>query len=150
VIGALVGTLFVFALYRLFNSESPAVSLAGAVLGIGGALLLAVLVVLNGAQNNSIQNLVLWAAFMSPPLFFGWLAYRHPDAGIPRALALIGLVGGVFGLLNLIVTLIAGGDWSNPNNPALSPVILGTYYLGMLPTLVWMLWSGIVLLKRKV
>jgi hypothetical protein len=47
------------------------------------------------------------------------------------------------------VTLAAGSDWTTPTNPALSPLILGTYYIGMLVTLVWMVWTGIALLLRK-
>lgn len=50
---------------------------------------------------------------------------------------------------SLIVTLIGGGNWAQPNNPALSPVIMATYYVGMLLTLIWLVWTGLALLRRK-
>ncbi|MBM3127714.1 MAG: hypothetical protein FJ009_03665 [Chloroflexi bacterium] len=148
-LGALAIAIFVFALYRLFHAESPALSLVGAVVGIGGGVILAALVLLVGSQNNAIQNLAIWASFFAPSLFFGWLAYQHSKVGMARPLALSGLVGGLGGLVNIIVTLIGGGSWEKPNNPALSPVIMGSYYIGMLLTMVWMVWSSIVLLRRK-
>lgn len=148
-LGALSFAIFTYALYRLFKTDAPGLSLVGAVLGIGGAVLLAVLILASGAQNNVLQNFAIWAALFTPPLFFGILAYQHPGAGMPRILALIGILGGIGGLLNLILTLIGGGDWSNPNNPALAPLIMGTYYVGMLTTLVWLVWTGILLLRRR-
>ncbi len=149
VVGTLVIAVFVFALYRLFSTESPMLSLAGAILGIGGAVVLAVLVFTSGVQNNALQNLMIWASFFAPPLLFGFIAYQHNNQGMSRTLGIIGILGGLGGLVNIIVTLIAGGNWEKPNNPALSPVIMGSYYIGMLLTLVWMVWSGIVLLRRK-
>ncbi len=50
---------------------------------------------------------------------------------------------------DLIIVLIGGGNWAQPNNPALSPVIMATYYIGMLLTLAWIVWSGLVLLRRR-
>ncbi|MCI0519812.1 MAG: hypothetical protein L0Z70_06085 [Chloroflexi bacterium] len=148
-IGVLALAVFTFALYRIFSADSPALSLGGLVLGAGGAVLLAAFLAFTGSQNNAMQNTAIWAAFFTPPLFFGLLAYQHPRAGMPRALGVIGLAGGVGGLLNMLLTLAGGGDWSNPNNPALSPLIMGMYYLGMLFTLVWMVWTSISLLRRK-
>jgi hypothetical protein len=149
VIGALAMAVFIFGLYRNYRAESPTWSLVGGVLGIVGAVALAVLTLISPTQYGAAVSIATWAAFFLPPLVFGFLALRHPRADIPRILAIIGIVGGVFGLLNLVLTLIAGGDWSNPNNPALTPLLLGTYYLAMLPTLAWMVWTGIALLLRR-
>jgi hypothetical protein len=147
-LGALAFAVFDFALYRLFSPESPVPSLVAAVVGIGGAIFLAVLVLVAGVQNNTLQNLALWATVFAPPLLFGALAYRHAGAGMPRALALAGIAGGAFGLINLILALVGGGDWSNPSNPALGPVIMASYYVGMLLTLIWIMWTAILLLRR--
>lgn len=149
-VGALCMAVYIFALYRLFSAASPKLSLAVAVLGIVGSIVLAVQVLMFGIPNNALSNTATWAIFFLPPLIFGSLAYQHPEAGLQRGLALIGILGGVGGLVNLIVVLIGGGDWSNPNNPALSPLIMTSYYAGMLLVLVWMVWVGIVLLRRKV
>jgi hypothetical protein len=148
-IGSLAVAVFIFALYRLFSPYSSALSLAATVLGIIGAVALAIMSLPSGAPNNSLSNLAIWATWFLPPLAFGFLASRHPAAGMPRLLAIVGIVGGVFGLINVIATLIGGGDWSNPNNPALSPVIMASYYVGMLFVLVWLVWTGIVLLRSK-
>lgn len=150
--GALAFAVFIFALYRIFSSESAGLSLAGAVVGIAGAALLAFLTLTSQfqtTQSNATQGMAMWATFFFPPLVFGYLAYRHPGAGMPRTLGLIGLLGGVFGLLNAIFSLIGGGDWMNPNNPALSPFIMGTYLIGMVLMLVWLAWTVILLMRRK-
>jgi hypothetical protein len=146
-IGALVMAVFIFALYRLFNAKAPTLSLIAAVLGIAGAVVMAIHVLMSGMQTSALLGIAIWAAFFLPPLIFGILAYQHSQAGMPRVLAIIGIVGGIGGLVNLVVTMIGGGDWAHPNNPALTPVIMGSYYLGMLPTLVWLMWSGIALVR---
>lgn len=148
-IGALAMAVFVFALYRLCSATAPTLSLVGAVLGIGGSVILAAMWLIAGDRNAAPQNIAIWAGFFAPPLLFGLAAYQQPKIGMPRILAIIGIIGGVAGLINLILTLIGGGNWAPPNNPALSPLIMGSYYIGMLPTLVWIVWTGIVLLRRK-
>lgn len=147
--GMLGFAVFYFAIFRLWSAESPALSLAGVILGIGGAVLFAALILLRGNQNNSLQNTALWAAVSAAPLFFGALAYQHPKGGMTRTLGLIGILGGVGGLVNLLLILLGGGDWSNPSDPALTPWIMGTYYLSMVLFLIWFVWSVIVLLKSK-
>lgn len=144
---AVVLAVFVFALYRLFSPLAPALSSIGAVVGITGAIVFAAMQVIVGSVNAAPQNIAIWAAWFVPPLIFGYLAYRCRDAGMPRVLGLLGVAGGVFGLINLVLTLIGGGNWENPNDPALAPVIMGAYWLAQLPALAWMVWSGIALLR---
>lgn len=148
-IGSLLFAVFIFALYRLFSGSAPTLSLVTAVVGIVGAVVLAVMVFASPAilPNNALSNIATWASWFLPPMAFGFLAYQHSNLGMSRTLGIIGILGGLGGLVNLIVTLAAGGDWSNPTNPALSPVIMGSYYVGMLITLVWLVWSGVVLLR---
>ncbi|MCC7360694.1 MAG: hypothetical protein IT317_14530 [Anaerolineales bacterium] len=146
-VGALVLAVAVFAFYRLYRQAAPGLSLVGAIIGIGGAVVMAISVIASNGQSNMVVSIATWTVYFLPPLVFGYLAYQHPEAGLPRLLGIIGMVGGVFGLLNTILVMIGGGDYANPNNPALSPYILGTYYLGMLPVLVWMVWSAIALMR---
>jgi len=148
-VGALVLAVFIFALYRLFSPGSPMLSLVGAAVGIGGAVILAVMLLIRGDQNAAPQNLALWASMFFPPLVFGLAAWQQPKVGMPRPLAIIGLVGGVFGLVNLLLTLAGGGNWSQPNNPALAMPIMLAYYVATLATLVWMVWTGIILVRMK-
>jgi hypothetical protein len=149
-IGSLAIGVFIFALYRWFGSYAPTLSLAAAVVGIVGAVVLAIISLPSGAPNNALSNVVTWAAWFLPPLVFGFLAYRNPATGMPRLLALIGIAGGILGLINLIVVLIGGGNWAEPNNPGLGPVIMISYYGGMLLTLVWLVWTGILMFRSKV
>jgi hypothetical protein len=146
-LGALLVAVYVFALYHLFRHAAPAPSLAAAGVGIGGAVFLAGAVVATGSQSGTVVGIASWAAYFLPPLAFGFLAYQHPAAGLPRPLAVIGLLGGAFGLVNTVLVLAGGGDYAAPNNPALTPFIMGTYYLAMLPVLIWMVWTGIALLR---
>lgn len=148
-VSSLALAVFIFALHRLFNSYTGPVGLVAAIGAIIGAIALAVMSIPAGAPTNSVTALAAWAAWFLPPLVFGFLALRHSEAGMSRPLAIIGIMGGVFGLINLVLTLIAGGNWQQPNNPALTPVIMATYYIGMLFTLVWLVWTGIVLLRRR-
>jgi hypothetical protein len=146
---ALLLAVFVFALYRWFSLFAPAMSLTAAVVGIAGAVIFASMLFINGSVNAAPQNIAIWAAWFVPPLAFGYLSMRHHEAGMSRVLGIIGIVAGVFGLLNLLLTLAGGGNWEQPNDPALAPWILGAYWLAQLPSLVWMLWSGIALMRLK-
>jgi hypothetical protein len=47
-----------------------------------------------------------------------------------------------------VVVAISGGDYTNPNNPALTPFIWATYIPSMLAILVWLVWGGIRLFRK--
>lgn len=144
-IGALFFAVFYYALFRFFGDKSPSLNLSGVVLGVGGSILWALTLFMN-TTTGLLYNFASLAAFFLAPLFFGLLVYRN--ANLPRALAIFGIVAGVFGFLNFVIVTIAGGDYMNPNNPALTPMILATYYVGMLAGIVWLIWSAIVLLRK--
>jgi hypothetical protein len=148
-IGMLAFCVFIYALFRLFSAASPVVSLVAAVLGIAGSLLVAYLAFFTEYQNNTLANTAIWLAMFVPPLIFGFLGLQSPALGMPRILSIIAIISGVAALINWLLTLMGGGDWSNPNNPALGPWIMGSYYIAALLGLVWLVWTSIVLLRKK-
>jgi hypothetical protein len=141
-VSLLVMAVFYFTLYRLLGAESPILSLAAVVLAAGGAILLFFI----GTEPGLLSGTALLASFFLPALLAGIAA--NGKANFPRALAIVGIVGGVFGALNFVVVAIGGGDYTNPNNPALTPFIWATYILGSLATLVWLVWGGITLFRK--
>lgn len=138
-IGILVIAAYYFALYR---AESSALNLIATLSAIGGAIL----ALFTAATPNHLYNVAFMAGLVLPPLLAGLAA--NGKAGFPRALAIAGIVAGVFGVLNFVVVAIGGGDYTNPNNPALTPLIYGTYIPSMLAVLVWLVWGGIRLFRK--
>lgn len=138
-IGTLLTAVYYFALYR---AESSALNLIATLSAVGGA----VLALFTAATPNHLYNVAFAAGLILPPLFAG-LAFNG-KADFPRVLAITGIVGGVFGVLNFVVVAIGGGDYTSPNNPALTPFIYGTYLPSMLAILVWTVWGGIRLFRK--
>jgi hypothetical protein len=138
-IGTLVTALYYFALYR---ADSSALNLIATLSAVGGAIL----ALFTAAAPNHLYNLAFVIGLTLPPLFAG-LAFSG-KAGFPRALAIAGILAGVCGVLNFVVVAIGGGDYTNPNNPALTPLIYGFYIPSMLALLVWLLWGGIRMFRK--
>ena len=144
-VGGLLLAVFYYALYRFFGDKSPSLNLSAVVLGVVGSILFVIALLMN-KTTGILYNLAYLAAFFLAPLLFSLLVYRN--SSLSRLLAIFGIVAGVFGFLNFVITTIGGGDYMNPNNPALNPLINVTYYVGMLASIGWMIWSGIILLPK--
>ena len=138
-IGLLVTAVFYFALYR---AESSVLNLVATVSAAGGAIFMFFIKV----EPSHPYNIALLAALFLPPLLAGLAV--NGQAGFPRALAISGMVGGVFGILNFVVVTIGGGDYTNPNNLALTPFVWATYIPSMLAILVWLVWGGIRMFRK--
>ncbi len=138
-IGMLVTAAYYFALYRV---ESSALNLIATLSAVGGAIL----ALFTAAVPNHLYNIAFLTGLTLPPLFAG-LAFNG-KASFPRILAIAGIVAGVFGVLNFVVVAIGGGDYTNPNNPALTPLVYGAYIPSMLAVLVWVVWGGIRLFRK--
>ena len=100
---------------------------------------------LTNPEPSPQYNLALLAGPFLPALLAGLAA--NSQAGFPRALAIIGIVAGVAGLLNFLVVTIGGGDYTDPNNPALAPFIWATYLPAALGA-VWLVWEGVLLFRK--
>ena len=142
VIVPLLLAVFHFALYRFFGDKSPSLNLSAVVIGVGGSIFLALVLFMNGA--DTLIGIGFAVAFILPPALFGLVAYQNGDAGFSRTLAIIGIVAGVFGILNAVVGAVGGG-WTNPNP---HPLVLPTYFVSVLAAVVWMIWSAIILFRK--
>lgn len=137
-----------FSLYRIYRSQEPTLSLIGLVVGIGAPVVLLVSMLISSKPGN-FSGLVMGASFFAMTFCFGLAAYRQKSQDVPRLLAILGIVAGVAGLVNFVLVLVGGGDYANPNNPALSPLIMGSYLLAALLALIWIVWTGVNLIRGK-
>jgi hypothetical protein len=138
-----------YALYLLFRPYAKGLSLTAVVLSGLGWVFVAISMLFMNMQPLMLYNLGFVACLFAPPLLFGYLALRYRQAGLPRSLAIVGLVAGVAGVINYILVTLGGSDWANPSNPALLPFINIAYFVGVLFLLVWLVWSAVFLLRRR-
>lgn len=130
--------LIIWTLYHLYASTNQKLSLAALIVSIIGTVVL----LMNGTPFIDFPSWIFIVALIFnqiiPILIFGILAYQHPHLGMPRVLAIIGIlyavIWGVFYLL--------GKMSSNLNFDFI-------YNLSFVLNLVWLLWTGIVLLSGK-
>lgn len=142
-VGLLLMTFFYFALYKYVGAGSSTLGLAA----IGSAVVGAIGLFFTGVNPSISYNIFMGLAFMLPALLGGLAAYGK--VGFPRLLALSGIVGGALGILNGIINISGGGDWTNLPSPTLKLLSDLTYYPAFLLVLVWLVWTSILLLRSK-
>lgn len=140
-IGMLLMALFYFALDR-FHGSSPL-----GLVAVGSAVVGAIGILFTGITPSTLFNVFMVLAFMLPALLAGLAVRGKP--GFPRILPILGIVGGALGIVNAIINIAGGGDWTNFSNPTLTLLSNLTYYPATLLVAVWLLWSGVVLLRAK-
>ncbi len=140
-IGTLLMAVFYFALDRYIGSS--ALGLAA----VGSALVGTVGLFFTGVTPSTIFNVFMVLAYMLPALLAG-LAVRGTP-GFPRILPILGIVGGALGIVNAIINIAAGGDWTKIANPTMKMLSNLTYYPGALLVAVWLVWASVVLLRAK-
>ena len=140
-IGMLLFGLFYYALDKFLGSSPLGLAAVGST--AAGAIGL----IFTGTTPTVIFNIFMVLAFMLPALLAG-LAARG-KAGFPRFLPIIGIVGGALGIVNAIVNISGGGDWTNLSSPTLTLLSNLTYYPASLLVAVWLVWGGIHLLRAK-
>lgn len=140
-IGLLLFGLFYYALDKFLGSSPLGLA------AVGSTVVGAIGLILTGTTPTVIFNIFMVLAFMLPALLAG-LAARG-KAGFPRFLPVIGIVGGALGVVNAIINIAGGGDYTNLSSPTLTLLSNLTYYPAFLLVLVWLLWGGILLLRAK-
>ncbi len=140
-IGLLLFGLFYYALDRFLGSSPLGLA------AVGSTVVGAIGLILTGTTPTVIFNIFMVLAFMLPALLAG-LAARG-KAGFPRFLPIIGMVGGALGIVNAVVNIAGGGDYTNLSSPTLTLLSNLTYYPAFLLVLVWLVWGGILLLRAK-
>ena len=144
---ALTGIVFAVGLYLVYRQDAAMLSLVAAtvivlgyLVGIIGALAKAdVTVIAPLTEGGLVVGMFL----------FSWLAYS--TRRMPRLLSIIGMIGGLAGVV-VVVLLQLTGFGTNPiftQNPILSAVGGLIYFAYILGLLVWVVWTGIVLLSGK-
>jgi peptidoglycan/LPS O-acetylase OafA/YrhL len=125
--------LIAVALYYLYSSRERTLSLAALLLSIIGVIMPLI------ELKSDELFLVVWVfSHIVPILLFGIAAYQHPQAGLPRTLAIIGILYAViqiafYALYNILPDLNLG-------------------VIDNLPLILswgWMIWVGVILLTGK-
>ena len=138
----------VLALYQLFRIKAPTFSLVSVVEGISAVVLFVICMLILNLQPLVLYNFAFMAVYYLPPMLFGLLAYQQPQSGMPRALNVIGIVTGVVAIIRYVVLTMGGGDWMNL--PAsLAPLAFILYLTATVLALVWLVWTGILVLRHK-
>jgi len=138
-----------FVLYALYKSAFPSLSITAMIIGITGTLIYAI-------ANPFFDNLKIASGLIGviglviPIMLFGICAYRMPQFGMPRTLGIVGILTGIFGIINLLAIFAGGGNWKSPNdNSFLASIIFISYSALIILSLVWSTWTGIILLSSK-
>ena len=140
-IGLLLFGLFYYALDKFLGSSPLGLA------AVGSTVVGAIGLIFTGTNPTVIFNIFMVLAFMLPALLAG-LAARG-KAGFPRFLPIIGIAGGALGIVNAVVNLAGGGDYTNLSSPTLTLLSNLTYYPASLLVAVWLVWGSILLLRAK-
>jgi hypothetical protein len=137
-----LGIVFAVGLYLLYRDEQSGLSLAAIVFSVIGYLLFLV-ASLTGAKFPSpvlsAADILVYIVGMS---LFSWLAYGTHK--MPRILAIVGFLGALTGVVTYILVLGTGASMEQP-----TPVLSAFYFLYLIGVVVWLVWTGISLLRMK-
>jgi len=106
----------------LFGSTGSPLNLAAAIIGIGGAVILAILVVISGTPNNALSNIATWAAFFAPALIFGSTRSRRCRSthSSRSSTSMKHLLASLF-ILTLLLAACGGSPAAPPAAPTATP-----------------------------
>lgn len=139
-IGLLLFGLFYYALDKSLGSSPLGLA------AVGSTVVGAIGLLFTGTDPSTLFNIFMVLAFMLPALLAGLAA--QGKAGFPRFLPIIGIAGGALGIVNAIVNIAGGGDWTNLSNPTLKLLSDLTYYPASLLVTAWLVWAGIRLFRK--
>lgn len=130
--------LIIWTLYHLYASINQKLSLTAFIVSIIGTVVL----LMNGTPFIDFPSRIFIIALIFnqiiPVIIFGILAYQHPHLGMPRVLAIVGILYAVI----WSVFYALGKIFPDLN--------LGfAYNLSIVLNLVWLIWTGRILLSGK-
>ena len=146
---ALILIPMLYALYVIYRDQAPTLSRVAWFEYLGAVALFVTCLLALNLRPLALYNFAFAAVNMMPSLLFGILIARQPQAGMPRALGILGVVAGVFGIIRYVLLTLGGGDWMNLNNTALQPIIFFSYIGWIFLSVVWLIWAGVLLLRRR-
>ena len=139
-LGVLVLAGFYFALYRLNGSQLNLIALVSTLVG-------AVAFLIVGVNPSALFNVLLILAMWLPALLAGLAAKQSDD--FPRIWPYFGIAAGLLGMLNALVNISGGGNYESLTSPLLKTLSELTYFPATLAALVWWIWGGVIMLRKK-
>ncbi len=146
---ALILIPMLYALYVIYRDQAPTLSRVAWFEYLGAVALFVTCLLALNLRPLALYNFAFTAVNMLPSLLFGILIARQLQSGMPRALGILGIIAGVFGIVRYALLTLGGGDWTNLSNPTLQPVIFLSYIGWIFLSVVWLIWAGILLLRRR-
>lgn len=147
---ALILIPMLYALYVIHRDQAPTLGRVAWFEYLGAVALYVICLLALNLRPLALYNFAFTAVNMIPSLLFGILMARQPQSGMPRALGILGIVAGILGIVRYILVTLGGGDWTNLSNPALQPIIFFSYIGWIFLSVIWLIWAGILLLRRRV
>lgn len=147
---ALILIPMLYALYVIHRDQAPTLGRVAWFEYLGAVALYVICLLALNLRPLALYNFAFTAVNMIPSLLFGILIARQPQSGMPRALGILGIVAGILGIVRYILVTLGGGDWTNLSNPALQPIIFFSYIGWIFLSVIWLIWAGILLLRRRV
>lgn len=145
---AIVLLPFSYALYIIYRDIAKSLSQIAWFEVLGATILYIVSLLILGLQPLALYNIAFTTANMVPSLLYGILMAQQPQAGMPRTLGILGIIAGGLGVVRYVFLTLGGGDWTNLSNPALQPVIFISYMAWIALGVVWLIWTGVLLLRQ--
>ncbi len=146
---ALILVPMLYALYVIHRDQAPTLGKVAWFEYLGAVVLYVICLLVLNLRPLALYNFAFTAVNMLPSLLFGILMARQAHSGMPRALGILGIVAGVFGIVRYILLTLGGGDWTNLNNSALQHIIFFSYIGWMFLSVIWLIWAGALLLRRR-
>ena len=145
---ALILVPMLYALYVIHRDQAPTLGRVAWFEYLGAVVLYVICLLALNLRPLALYNFAFAAVNMIPSLLFGILMARQPQSGMPRGLGILGIVAGILGIVRYILVTLGGGDWTDLSNPALQPIIFFSYIGWIFLSVIWLIWTGILLLRR--
>lgn len=145
VVSLAVGIVLVAGLHLLYRSEASTLSLAASAISVIGYVLFVVASLMQVAFPSPVLAAADIAVYILGLSLFSWLAYRTHK--MPRLLAVVGFVAALAGVASYIMMSATGASVTSMEN--LPPVLMALFTVYLIGVVVWLAWTGVVLLRRK-
>ena len=138
-----------YALYFIYRDKAPMLSQVAWFEGLGATILYVITLLVLSLRPLMLYNFAFTAVNMVPSLLYGILMFQQPQLGMPRTLGILGMIAGILGIVRYVLLTLGGGDWTNLSNLSLQPIIFISYVSWIAISVVWLIWTGILLLRCR-
>jgi hypothetical protein len=137
-----IGIVFAVGIYLLYRGEQSGLSLAAIVFSVIGYLLFLVASLTDAKFPSPVLSAADILVYIVGMSLFSWLAYGTRK--MPRILAIVGFLGALAGVVTYILILGTGASIEQP-----TPLLSAFYFLYLIGVIVWLAWTGYILLSGK-